>query len=462
MKKKNPKVIRYRKPVHINIGVIIFLFIFIYLAYSVVSYLTQERLQIYEVGEASSLSQDDTYTGLILREENVTNTEQTGFVNFYIREGSRAAVDDVVYSMDENGQFTELLSTSSSTESRLSQENMTELKTSLSSFVASYDSMKFYRTYELKYDLENRLLSFISTNSMEDLENLGIDTDYFHTLRAVQSGVIEYYVDGFEALTPNEITVDHFKRSNYNKNSIRSGDLLESGAPVYKTISSEQWSILISLDRDTAAAYNDLTSVSVTFPEKDLSTVVNFELISGADGNPYGKLSLGRYMVQYAGQRYMDVVLHQDQITGLKIPKSAVISSEFYTIPKDYLTTGGNSNSSGFYQEVYTASGTSVEFISPTIYYASETDYYVSMDEVVAGTVLVLPDESGNNYSVSSTASVSGVYNVNKGYAVFKAIEILDENSDYYIVRKGMDYGLTVYDHILLDGTLGSPGKMIY
>lgn len=462
MKKQNSKVIRYRKPIHINIGVIIFLFIFIYLAYSVISYLTKDRLQIYEVGEAASLSQDDTYTGLILREEEVTLTEKTGYANFYIREGSRAAVDDVVYSMDENGQFNELLSSSGSTESRLSSDNLAELKKSLSSFVASYDNRSFYRTYELKYDLENRLLGFISTNSMEDLENLGIDTDYFHTHHAEKSGVIEYYVDGFEDLTPDAVTADDFKRSNYNKNSVRSGSLLENGSPVYKTITSEQWSILISLDRETAAAYTDVTSVSVTFPEKNLTTTVNFQLISGADGNPYGKLSLGRYMVQYAGQRYMDVILHRDKISGLKIPKSSVVNQEFFCIPREYLAEGGNSRSKGFYQEVYSATGTSVEFISPTIYYASETDYFISMDDISAGTVLTMPDTAGEKFTLGSTAALSGVYNVNKGYAVFKAVEILDENNDYYIIRKGMDYGLSVYDHILLDGSMGSPGKMIY
>ena len=51
MKKKNSKVIKFKKPVHINIGVIIFLFVFIYLAYSVFSYMTTERVKIFEVGE---------------------------------------------------------------------------------------------------------------------------------------------------------------------------------------------------------------------------------------------------------------------------------------------------------------------------------------------------------------------------------------------------------------------------
>ena len=168
-------------------------------------------------------------------------------------------------------------------------------------------------------------------------------------------------------------------------------------------------------------------------------------------------------MVQYAGQRYLEVTIHDNDVkSGLKIPKSAVIESSFYTIPKEYLTTGGNSDSKGFNQEIYNADGTSIQFITPQIYYVTDTDYYVSADDVPAGTVLRYPDSANKSYTVGSTATVQGVYNVNKGYAVFKAVEVLDQDNDYYIVKRGTSYGLSIYDHILLDGSKGAPGEMIY
>ena len=136
---------------------------------------------------------------------------------------------------------------------------------------------------------------------MEDLENLGIDTDYFHTIRAPRSGVVEYYVDGYEATDPSEITMDDFNRNNYTKTTIRGGDLVENGGAVYKTITSEVWSIIIPLDNTMAADYANIKSADVTFPEKGLSTTVNFEMVSGADGNFYGKLSLSKYMGKVSG-----------------------------------------------------------------------------------------------------------------------------------------------------------------
>ena len=48
--------------------------------------------------------------------------------------------------------------------------------------------------------------------------------------------------------------------------------------------------------------------------------------------------------------------------------------------------------------------------------------------------------------------TLQGVYNVNKGYAVFKQIEILYQNNDYSIIKTGTSYGISMYDHIVLQG----------
>lgn len=47
---------------------------------------------------------------------------------------------------------------------------------------------------------------------------------------------------------------------------------------------------------------------------------------------------------------------------------------------------------------------------------------------------------------------MSGVYNINQGYAVFNAVEILCESDEYYIIKEGNSYGLSNYDHIVQDG----------
>ncbi len=344
-----------------------------------------------------------------------------------------------MYSLDENGDFTEWLSSSNSGTTSLNSSQLSELKNILSNFVTSYDEMEFSRVYDLKAKISQKLIRYLTTTSLEELETLGININYFHTISAKSSGIIEYYIDGYESVQCTELTLDDWDKDSYSKTIIHSGDWITSGDAVYKTITSENWSIVFPIDEETAEAYADVTSVKVNFPEKNLSATVNFELVTGADDSILAKISLSRYMVQYAGERYLEVILQEEEISGLKIPCSAVITEEFLTIPIEYITTGGNSDSTGFQLQTITDGETSIEFISPTIYYKDEEYYYVSATEIPVGSVVISrisgeSTETQSSYVVSETASLTGVYNVNKGYAVFKVIEILDEDANFYQV----------------------------
>lgn len=65
-KKKNKKIIRYRHPRNINVGMIIFAIIFVYMAFSVYTYMKKDKIQFYEVAEGSIVN-DYQHTGMILR-----------------------------------------------------------------------------------------------------------------------------------------------------------------------------------------------------------------------------------------------------------------------------------------------------------------------------------------------------------------------------------------------------------
>ena len=92
------------------------------------------------------------------------------------------------------------------------------------------------------------------------------------------------------------------------------------------------------------------------------------------------------------------------------------------------------------------------EFKVPTIYYETDDYYYIDGEEVEEGSKLIKAD-SKELYKVGSTTDVlKGVYNVNKGFTVFKQIEILYQTDDYAIIKSGTDYGVSLYDHIVLQG----------
>ncbi len=70
--------------------------------------------------------------------------------------------------------------------------------------------------------------------------------------------------------------------------------------------------------------------------------------------------------------------------------------------------------------------------------------------------------ESGERYQVGPKEALEGVFNVNKGYATFRRVEILYKNEEYCIIKDNTEYGLSVYDHIALDGKTAVEQAIIY
>ncbi len=90
--------------------------------------------------------------------------------------------------------------------------------------------------------------------------------------------------------------------------------------------------------------------------------------------------------------------------------------------------------------------------MTPDIYFATEYSYYIGGEEIADGDVVLKPDSS-ETYTIHETAKLEGIYCINKGYAVFRQIDIIYQNAEYSIIRSGTEYGISLYDHIALDGS---------
>ena len=225
--------------------------------------------------------------------------------------------------------------------------------------------------------------------------------------------------------------------------------------PAYKIITSENWSIVFQLTEEDASLYAGKDRLRVMFSDYSMDTPAAYSTFTGKDGATYGKLDFTKYMEQFISDRFVNFEIVTEQSDGLKIPVSAVTEKSFYLVPLEYLTQGGDTSENGFNKEVYTENGPSVVFVPADIYSSDDEFYYVDMGEengFKAGDYIVKPDSS-DRYQIGRTASLKGVYNINKGYAMFKQINILSESEEYYIVEEGNSYGLSNYDRIALDST---------
>lgn len=464
-KKKNRKVIPYRKSLNVNVGVIIFAIIFVYLAFSVTAYLRKDRIQFYEVVEGSIVSSHD-YEGLIIREEQVKASPGAGYINLYLREGKRAGVGARIYSLDETGGLKELIEENQAgAGAAISKENLSDLRRQLNSFVLAFDDENFLSLYDSRYDLENSVMEYSSFGAAEQLDRLAAEKGVnFQQITSDVSGVVSYAIDSYEGMKPEDVEAASFDRSSYEKKTSQSGAMVDSGTPVYKIITSQNWCILFQMTEEERQEYQDRDTLTVRFPDDSMTVTADFTTIAGKDGNTYGRLDFSKYMEQFISDRFVRFEVVEDETAGLKIPVSAVTEKNFYQIPLEYGTKGGDSSDDGFYKEVYSENGTSVVFTPATIYYSDDEYYYVDAGEggeFKSGDYVVKP-EAADRFQIGQTASLKGVYSINKGYTIFKQIEIIDSNSEYYTVEKGTSYGLSVYDHIVLDASMVQEGQILY
>lgn len=456
--KKVVSINHYR--VRLNMGVFIFAVIFLYMIISIGIYITRDRISIYEVSVQGSLTKSKRYTGLVLREEEVSYSSGSGYVNYYLKEGGRAGVGDVIYTLDESGRLSELLFSSSS--QSLKESDLSDLKAELTSYCMSYNSLKFDEVYDMKIEMDYHVLELANNSNIASLEQV-IQTQAggaFLQGKAEKPGTISYYVDGYESYTAEQVTAEDFAVS-YSKKNIKSGDLLTNGSEIYKTVTSDSWSLVFPIPEEEITFYRDKTSLTVRIEKDGFEITGEFSMFSNETG-VFGQISIHNYMIRYLSERFLDFEIQEMVETGLKIPKTALVEKSFYMIPLEYLSTNGESRS-GFWVEGYNAEKQEQEtsFISPTIYSLDEEYYYVSMDDFSVGTYLHQP-ETNTRYQMGATASLKGVYTVNQGYTVFRFIEILTENDEYYIVKTNTRYGLSLYDHIILNSKTVEENQVIY
>lgn len=456
-------VLKFRKKP--RAAVYIFLIILVYLVAFTVIYISKSKVRTYEV-YAGSLTSNSIYNGMAVRSEQVFNSSYSGNINYYLREGVKAKVGDTIYTVDETGRVSELLSQLNNDSNSLSEENLSEIKSTLNNFKVNYSGDTFNSVYDLKTDINAIVLESINENLVSKLDSLVSSTgsqNLFQTVNTSKSGVVVYSIDGYESFNEDQLSNSIFKKTSYSKSNLKSESLIVATKPVYKLITSENWAVYIPLTKEDIEKYDlsGKTSVKVRFTKDNLITSSDFSIVT-KNGETFGKLSLDKYMIRYATERFLDIELLASTTSGLKIPDTALVEKDFYTIPKEFLTTGGNSNAYGFIYEYYTTENNLVtEFKEVAIYCSTDTLCYVNPSDFAAGSNIVKVN-STQRYVIGATQPLTGVYCANTGYTSFKRVEILDRNNEYCIVKKGTAYGISVYDHIILDVKDIEENVMIY
>lgn len=450
---KKRKIVKYRKPRNLNIGVVIFGIIFIYIVFDIFSYFTKDRVSVYEV-QQGTIAENNNYQGFIIRSEKVFNADFNGFVDYYKSDASKTSYGDLVYSVDEKGDIANKMNQSDATKVDLSSADYASLRDRISDFVSGYNANDYFNVYSFKDDISAKLMEKLNHNSLDSLNQYvqnAQNNQTFHLVNASEEGIVTYYTDGYEGTTLDSFKPEMMNALNYSKTNLKQNSSVKAGAPIYKLITSEEWQIVVPISSDLQKKLAKEKVIKIKFKKDDTSCYVNFDFKQIGDQN-YIVLNLKNHMVRFANDRYVEVELLVDEQSGLKIPTSSITKKDFFTVPKEYFLKGGDSNSLGLMVVAPDKTGDAkAGFVKTDLFYETDDKYYIDEGAITKGTVIQKPD-STETYTISETAPLDGVYNINKGYAVFKQIDVLFQNEEYAVVRIGTNYGIALYDHIALEG----------
>ncbi len=449
-------ITRMPKQSKFNIGLIVLIVIFIYVLVFVISYLSKEQVQGYEV-RTGSLVTPSSFEAVILRDEEVVTSTAAGYVNYFVAEGERVAVNNLVYTLDETGVLAQYTQGQGVTESVLSEAEVDDLLYTIDEYILDFDVENFSTVYSLKHQLESKVDKITNTNLLESIEEIPTLDGQLQYGLAMLTGVTAHWIDGLEDLEVGQVNSQTFERVDYTQEELIGNSLVTEGDPIYKVYQQEDWSIaFVCEDEALAQSLVDKEYVEVTFFKNNMTLIGSVSLHNNAVGEETEsiiEISFSTGSVNFSTDRFVSISVEVEQEEGLKIPVTSVVELDFFLVPESYVIFAEAENKYYINIETYMENGElSIRKIEVQPYNLLEGFYYLQHELLVSGSRL-LAVGSEELYVVSEKASLLGVYNMNKGYADFKQITILDESEDYAIVQSNTAYGLVEYDYIVLNSS---------
>lgn len=446
------KIRKYKKPLNINLGMIFFGVIFLYIVVCVFMYFTTKHVAGYQV-KKGSLFVDNIYTGLAVREETIITSNYSGYLNYYVREGSRIGAYKMVCTVDEGGRLKDIMLEQSMGENVLSEDALDNLRDDIMDYSIGFDPRNFSSVYDFKYAVEGTVLKLANTNILDNLEKLNRsgESGLINVCTAPTSGIVIYSYDDYENFDPKNISSDILEKKDYKKTQMIANELVTSGDPIFKLVTDENWSLIIETDAERAEYLLAEEYVQVKFLKNQAVSWAEVGMITNSDGKHFIELTFNNSMISFCTERFVEIELQIEEEEGLKVPNSAIIQKEFFIVPEIYVNKGGNNGEYGVLKQIYDEDGNQItKFISVTIYNKEDGKYYIDSSDLELGDTLQMTD-SNTTMTILEKGSLVGVYNKNKGYADFKQIQVLYQNEEYSIIKPNTEYGLIEYDYIVLE-----------
>ena len=465
------KIIRHPKRLPVTFVGIVFGLILVYLVVQGILFLVRDRNQAYNIGAADSDRAAGTFHGMILRDEICVGSEGSGYLSYYASGGDRLKAGTLVLTTDENGGLEERLHLLYSGKDVLDRDSLRRIREAITDADSQYDPVNFESALFVQTSVRAAVLNRLLEKGQKSVENILPEGSYTEQ-RTSESGFFLLWEDGYEGKTVQDLRASDFDPENYTGYRLHtSGETVKTGDFVYKLASDNKFTIVFLLSETDIDRLQNRKNLSIRLSDgTELRGA--FSIRELQDRKSAGVLEFQKYGGNYLSSRFLDFQILDTEITGFKIPETAIVRKNFFVVDRAYITTGGNTNQNGLLVE--TESG--AEFVPATVYLRNEDEdsfiigdentAYVFSSELQAGMTIINMEETGHQSrsTLGVTTSVEGVYQINQGYCIFKPILRIANSLDtaYTVIKSDMRYGLQAYDRILLDGSAVGENDFIY
>ena len=471
-----------------RVTAVFFIIILVYIIQSLLAFVFKPHTKIEQITSGSIVSPVDL-TGVIIRDERVYRSAETGSVRFNIAENERVKKGTVICSIQDSEEVDRINEELIEVNEELfrihamradpADQNGSErrinllIKNLLDDWAYKTNTNDFSALYSLKDNLsanvELRNQAILSNNSDALREQLNKRqlyqeelTRHMTLITTEESGVFSSLLDNYEeTYTPNIISKLSKEQTILKNNPEKqlSLKITEPETPLFKVIHSNIWYIATYIPNDIIEGWeeNDAKTIHVNTYD-DMPVTV--ERIASGDGESYVLFKCTRYLEEYLHLRQLRFRVSGDIHEGLKIPQSALVTKTLITIPRGYASIEDD--------QIKRATLIKSGGDKLTLNYTAIDDDFVYFDPVsntaLPGIEIQNPADGQTAIQLNETTEITGVYRVNNGIADFRKVILGDipQTLGYYILEPSLNKGLQEKDSIVYDAAEVTDGQIIF
>lgn len=472
--------------------VLVFMLIALYLVGQIFLMVSKRSDINMEAVAYGSIDTPEIYTGLILRDEYVVTSNRTGQPFYQYSEGdyiSKGAVVCTVKDVDSTEPLEKKLdeidqdileSQKARTDLSTFSEDISRLEGRMANTVDAYAGNAMKQDLSYMYTMKSQIISSMNqrneiwlTENVESLSELTEEKGIYEqqlsesmsSLAAEESGILCLSYDGLEETYAPDMAAEITEKEigAAKTEYISKAKSVQDGDPLFKVIRSNQWSVVCYLPASVTAGWEvgDGMHLNTITEDDTLGIYMTIESIDRAEESKETKVVFSGYehMSQFMDERTISFSLEGEIPVGLKIPNDAIVEKSLLRIPIACLTESlGN-------EGVLLLDGEESRFVDISIMMQDADSVYIEQEASglkLGDIILQGTGEGAAQYTLAELAPCPGVYVTNSSMANFVAVEIIDQNQEYAIVKAGTLTGLQPYDYIISDAKNIKEGQSLY